>query len=352
MNTSSWTKKEIVEKKRVQVLQWREDGYGYRRCAKRLTEDTGRNCCATVMQDALRILEKASSVVDISKDEEMDQPIEELIRARIRASRRKRAKANLHHRTLELDPEPFGVVIFGDPHVDNEGCDWDLLQKHVELVQSTPNCYGVCQGDMQDNWIGRLQKMYANSSMKASDAWRLSRWLLEQITWVAVVGGNHDAWAHAPGVDPLGWVSKEANVLAYAPDELRLTLTWRGRPDLEPLIWVIRHDFKGRSMYHPTHGVHKEAQLDGQAHLLTAGHLHQWGELTTEQRHGRVTHSLRVRGYKRNDAYAREKGFPEQEHGAAVFVLFRPCADPAGRIQTFWDVSEGAEYLTQLLARS
>ena len=204
---------------------------------------------------------------------------------------------------------------------------------------------------MQDNWVGRLARCYANASVTASDGWRLSEWFLSSMQWVAICGGNHDAWAHGPGVDPMQWLTQKCGVLCYAQDEIRMNLGWKDRPDLEPIIWVLRHDFSGRSWYHPTHGPHKEAMLDGKCHILTAGHIHQWGVLTTEQRHERVTHAIRVRGYKRADAYAKQKGFSEQTFGEAVLVIIDPEKSGPGRITIHWDIKEGCEYLTYLRQR-
>ena len=52
--------------------------------------------------------------------------------------------------------------------------------------------------------------------------------------WLALVGGNHDAWASSGGgsIDPYKLICKDAKVRAYAPDELRITLRWRDRADL------------------------------------------------------------------------------------------------------------------------
>ena len=139
--------------------------------------------------------------------------------------------------------------------------------------------------------------------------------------------------------------------MCYAQDELRITLQWKGRPDLEPVVWVLRHDFGGRSWFHPTHGPHKEAMLDGKCHILTAGHIHQWGQLSTEQRHGRVTHAVRVRGYKRADAYAKQKGFFEQQYGEAALIVIDPHNEGAGRISIHWDLEDGCNYLKWLRLR-
>ena len=275
-----------------------------------------------------------------------DEPIEEWIKARVRASRRKRAKHN-PARLVTLPAEPMAIAIIGDPHVDNDGCDWSALHDHIKLL-SEPGVLITCIGDMQDNWIGRLGKLYANSSSLASEGWKASEWLLSQGQWLAVVGGNHDAWSHVPGLDPLQWLCKQNGVKCYDPDELRLYLQWRDRPDLEALVIKLRHDFRGRSWFHPTHGPHKEALLDGEAHIFAAGHIHQWGELTSEHRRGRVTSAIRVRGYKKADGYAKRGGFPEQQHGESALVVVQPEIEGPGRCQIFWDLASGIKWLRHL----
>ncbi len=280
-----------------------------------------------------------------------ERPIEDLIADRVKAAERKIRKAKKHKRNLTLPAEPVAIAVFGDPHVDNEGCDWGQLTRDIRTVQQTEGVLGACVGDMQDNWIGRLGRLYSEASVTASSGWRLSKWMLDAVQWIAIVGGNHDAWANGPGVDPLEWLSKACGVQCYAPDELRITLSWRGRPDLEPVIWIIRHDFGGRSWYHPTHGPNKEAMLDGKCNILTAGHIHQWGQLTTEQRHGRVTHAVRVRGYKRNDTFARSKGFAEQTHGACCLIIIDPEGEEPNRVSVHWDLEKGCDYLTWLRSR-
>ena len=285
---------------------------------------------------------------DIDADEMPDErPIEDLIADRMKASERKHKKAKVHDRTLSMPAEPFGIFVMGDPHVDGS-CDWTTLYEHVQLMKTTPGIVACSVGDQLDNWIGRLARLYAESSCTASDGWRLSKWLFNELSFIAVVGGNHDKWANGPGIDPMKLLTKECGVTCYAPDEIRITMHWKERPELEPLCWILRHDFKGRSWFHPTHGPHKEATLDGKCHLLTAGHIHQWGQLTTEQRHGRVTHAIRVRGYKRDDDYARAGGFYEQKNGQSVLIVINPEADEPGRITPFWNLEQGCDYLTKL----
>lgn len=344
----------LVENYSELLLELSAEGYGRRRSAAHISALLEKEVSPGVVRVALdKLGVRKESVkaapVDMTVEDELteEEPIEDLVALRVKKSRKRRTKQNRHRKTVRLENKPIGIMIFGDPHVDNEGCDWGTLFDHIKLAQQTEGVLAACVGDMQDNWVGRLAKLYSKTSVKAEDGWRLSEWFLEQLQWIAIVGGNHDAWAHGPGVDPMAWLSQKCGVKCYAPDELRVTIKWDD-DELDPIVWVLRHDFSGRSWYHPTHGPHKEAMLDGRCHLLTAGHLHQWGILTTEQRHARVTHALRVRGYKRNDAYAREKGFFEQTYGESALIVINPFAEGPGRISVFWDLEVGCEYLTWL----
>ena len=348
------TSSELVANHKDRLLELRLQGLGRYKIADTLSQETGHTITPSVIRWALAAIELGKSSGDpvpIKEESPVkfdDENIEDWIAQRVRASKRKIAKASKSTRHLTLPAEPLGIAVLGDPHVDNEGCDWGLLYDHIQMIKQTPGAIASCVGDMQDNWIGRLGKLYSGSSTTASDGWKASEWLLRSVQWIALVGGNHDAWSHSPGIDPLEWLTRDCGVQCYDSDELRLHLSWADRPDLEPIIWVLRHDFSGRSWYHPTHGPHKEAMLDGRCHLLTAGHIHQWGVLTTEQRHGRVTHAVRVRGYKRADQYAKQKGFFEQRHGAACFVVIDPEAEEPARIRLFWDMEVGCDYLTWL----
>jgi len=356
MAMTRWTSDELLATHAARVKELRAEGKGRRSAAKVITDETGRPCSGYAMQCCFEALGIDSPVTrgrpipitvkTTDSEESGTQPIEDLIASRVEASKRKAARSSVHNRTLELPAEPFGLLVVGDPHVDNEGCDWEALFDHITLAQETTNVLGICVGDMQDNWIGRLGKLYSKASVTASDGWRLSKWLLDALQWLAVVGGNHDEWATVPGMDPLGLLSENADVLCYAPDEIRITMHWKGAPHLEPLVLLVRHDFAGRSWFHPTHGPNKEAMLDGRAHVLMSGHLHQWGHLLTEQRHQRVTHALRVRGYKRHDDFARSKGFPEQAFGESALLVVDPHETGPKTVQVFWDVAAGCEFLT------
>ena len=342
---------DLIKMHEDRIRQFRAQGLGRRRIASALKE-YGIDVPPYVVQLALdrmgigRGRPTPVAIVEEAKSPDAEEePIEDWIARRVEASKRKMAKADRSKRTLTLPAEPVGIAVLGDPHLDNEGCDWAQLYDDVETLRSTPGVLASTVGDCLDNWIGRLGRLYANSSTTASDGWRVSRWLLDELQWIAIVGGNHDSWAHVPGVDPLKLMCEEFKVKCYDQDELRITLTWKDRPDLDPVVWILRHDFSGRSWFHPTHGPNKEAMLNPEANILTCGHVHSWAHLQTEQRQGRITHAIRVRGYKRADAFAKTKGFYEQVNGYSCLIVIDPTETSPSRIQVFWDLARGCEYL-------
>ena len=66
--------------------------------------------------------------------------------------------------------DPIGICWFGDPHVDDNGCNWPLLRKDCEIVASTPGMYGANIGDSHNNWVGRLGALYANQDTSKDTA--------------------------------------------------------------------------------------------------------------------------------------------------------------------------------------
>lgn len=240
---------------------------------------------------------------------------------------------------------PIGIVFFGDPHVDNNGCNWPLLRKHVELCANTAGIHAINMGDTTDNWTGRLMKLYANSDTSVSSARKLAEWFMldSGVNWLLWLIGNHDAWND--GAEVLNQMAKRYKTKPLAMHD------WVARFQVEfPNGWQTRviaaHNFKGHSQWNPLHGPMKAGQMGADAHLLVCAHRHNWAKMEWENAdRGYNQIFMRVRGYKDIDSYAHRGMFPEQFDGASMMVVF----DPARQQMTgFEDVERGAEYLTML----
>lgn len=282
---------------------------------------------------------------------DIDEPVEDLISRRAaharRAAVRRAAETWL---PIEL-PEagPFGVMWFGDPHLDDDFCDWDSLASHVELCKTTPGLYGASVGDATNNWVGRLMRLYADQHVTKGDSRRLAKWFLKDcgVNWLVWLIGNHDEWNEGEAI-----LSLIADGAVYLPSwEARLEFRAGGDR------WRVHasHDFKGSSIWNPTHGPLRKAMMTGgTAELYVCGHRHTWAQQCVElEERGGVAHAVRVRGYKRHDHHAVVNGFPQGRVGAAVLTIFNPMATtPAGRILTFADPVAGTEVLRSMRERA
>lgn len=238
---------------------------------------------------------------------------------------------------------PIGIVHFGDPHVDDDGTDIGLIEDHVRIVNKTEGLFGANLGDISNNWVGRLARLYAEQGTSASEAWVLTEWLIKSVQWLYLVGGNHDCFS-GPG-DPLKWIAKQSsNVLEYHGARLGLQF-----PNGKEVRVNARHDFAGHSMWNPAHGPMKAVQGGWRDHILTCGHKHVSfvGGPLKDPATGLLSWAIRCAGYKTYDRYADEKGLPDQNAFAACVTIIDPqYADDDPRLITVVaDVHEGAEFL-------
>lgn len=280
---------------------------------------------------------------DLPHDEET---VEELIERREAAFRRK-AKAKRRLQTVRVRTRgPVGIVVFGDPHLDDDGCNWPLLRRWVEAVSTTRGMYAGQIGDITNNWVGRLGALYASQSSTFAEGLRLARWFLSSMPQAFAVWGNHDHWRD--GATVLRLLTEGLDIHAQADHDLRLELQF---PEGDPVRIHARHDFRGRSIYNKAHGQLRASMMDPWAHVYIAGHTHEWATYATEGPDGVVRHAVRVRGFKHLDTYADQGGYQHHEHGAAVALLIDPTAPPTERISLCWHPEEAASRLAALRAR-
>jgi len=260
-----------------------------------------------------------------------------------------RRLATLYTRTVEMpDARPFGVLIFGDPHLDDDGTDIQLVQRHVGLVRSTPGLYAACVGDVLNNWPhgGKLAKKWKDQRTTESEALTLADWFVSELAgrWVAFVGGNHDAWNGGSAASVLA-----QHGVPFALDELRARLVI---PGCDPFIIHARHSFRGKSMYSRTHGGGRAALMDAPgADLYTAGHYHEAGIRQELTKDGIPYTVAQVGSYKRYDEYARRIGFKDGSVGGeAIMVIVHPerPRGTLGRTMVTADIEGGCKYLRAL----
>lgn len=315
---------------------------------------TQRNCSRSTVARHLALYEKRFGGLEMPDFPPAHLPIETIIDSMAERSALRKASYDAHtwFPVKVKDKLPIGVMWYGDPHIDDDGCDWKLLRSHIELCKQ-PGVYGANIGDSTNNWAGRLVKKYADQETSAATARRLAEWFMLDagIKWLVWLQGNHDEWGDGSAI--LGLMARRhATQHVVMHDwEARFSLNFPGGQKMN--IWAA-HDFPGDSMWNPLHGPVKAARFGPDVDLLVCGHKHHWGisqwELADK---GTTPLMIRCRGYKFNDDYARRIGKQDQAGGSSIFTIINPtAATREGRLMAFADVHQGADYLQFLRSRS
>jgi hypothetical protein len=286
-------------------------------------------------------------------------PIEDLIARRREESQRVLA-ADEARNLIPVQihtPGPVGLMIFGDPHIDNNGCDFVQLERHLELAAVRSRyLFAGNIGDITDNWIGRLERIYASASTTKADAWRLAEWMMRDagVSWLFLVKGNHDVAGRATPI-PLDWIMRGARRHYGAAHGTRLSLQHPGGAETRV---HVRHNFKGGSINTTTCTAQWPARLAfGQRdHILACGHLHYGEDAGTDQRR-RLRHAdgarlrLQSRGRLRQGRRVQAR---KPNSSCRRFVIIdpdKPENDSRDRIWCAPSIEEGVEYLDWKRAR-
>ena len=244
--------------------------------------------------------------------------IEELIADRIRESERvigADEARDLIPVKVNIDG-PFGLLVFGDPHIDDPGCAFALLKSHIELAQRHDHILAANIGDLANNWVGRLARLYSSQSTTDRESWTLVEWMVKSVHWLFIIAGNHDLWTGAG--DPVSWFAKQAGSM-YEEHGVRLELQHPGGAKTRI---HARHDMAGKSIYHALHGPKREALMGFRDHVIVAGHLHVGGDEGMVTPDGICAQLVRVSGYKLADTYARQLGLKKMPiHPAALIII-------------------------------
>jgi hypothetical protein len=250
------------------------------------------------------------------------------------------------------DSKPIGILWFGDPHIDDNGCDIKLLRHYAKLCKGTKGLYGANIGDTTNNWSGRLSALYAKQDASLKTARRLAEWFMldSGISWLLWLIGNHDAWGDGAEILAMMAAKHKTQKVVCHDWEARFVLKFKNGAEVRV---NAAHDFAGNSMWNPLHGAVKAAKFGDRVDLLVCGHKHNWAvsqwEMASQQT---IPTMIRVKGFKTFDDYAMKLGHYEQKEGSAILTIVDPTKESAGRVIPYVDVDAGVEYLTWLRSRA
>jgi hypothetical protein len=242
---------------------------------------------------------------------------------------------------------PIGLGLFGDWHVDDDGTDIGRLSNDVDIFSNgQPGLYAGLLGDLYNNWVGKLARLWAEQSTSAEEAKALLEEFLQRVNWLFVVQGNHDAWAGHNNI--LNYILRNHTKI-NRPSRARISLNFSNGRSCK--IFAA-HDFPGKSQWSENYGIMKRALLDGQFDIYAAGDTHQSGySIGTHEGTSRIFHAIRIASYKAYDRYADELNLQDRAAFSCPVAIIDPNADDLNFVRWELTPEEGAERLAWMRSR-
>lgn len=223
------------------------------------------------------------------------------------------------HQRVVFTGGPIGIVFGGDEHFGGT-TDVARIFEEARIVNETPGLYHARMGDFVNQFIlGRMRSIRDHSIFSIKDEWVMTQVLLDLIApkLIAVVGGNHDAWADkASGMDRLSDILPDG--ILYDPNEIEFAVHVG---DARRVI-KMRHKWRYSSIFNPTHGIEVAAQRSKATWDIAVGaHTHIAALVRPFWAQGKRRLAVLTNTFKKIDDYAEEEGFPESDDSSTCSIV-------------------------------
>ena len=314
-----------------------------------IPESTLRSRVKKATENGLTYDENVPALPDFGDD---DIPIEQIIKGMSDRFRKKQAytKAREWFDIPMQEDKPIGLCLMGDPHVDDNGCNWPLLIEDCEIMANTPGMYCVQMGDASNAWSGRLMRLWAEQDTSRGTAYRLIEWLMlgSGVKYLLCLLGNHDTMSAEHSFAIKQMLKDTIQVFDW---QVKFNIVF---PNGRRCPTWLAHSMKGTSIYNILHGPMRAAKFASiPIRILGQGHHHEWGYFVTEDIDTHLsTHMIKARGYKYVDEYAERHQFGSQDDGATMTAIIDPRVEEShpGFIRVFEDLRLARDYLTYIRA--
>lgn len=244
---------------------------------------------------------------------------------------------------IEINTDkPIGIICFGDPHIDDNYCNWAKLKKDIDIAKSQDNLFCINIGDSHNNWVGRLMKLYAEQEMSRTTAYRLIDWFMFKagLKWLAWIHGNHDSWENGGAIQQ----AMGGELISMHDWRAQFKLVFKNKREI---LFDVAHDHKGHSQWNPVHAQTKVAMTEKTPHIAIAGHRHNPAySLLPNPWEGIRSHLIRVGSYKAVDHHALVNGYPNHQWGESCIIIIDPRED--NKIHVEFDLELGVKLLNCL----
>jgi len=226
------------------------------------------------------------------------------------------------------DDGPYMAVAFGDPHAGDPGCDIQRLGELMAFCKETPRVHAFNVGDLTNNWVGNLSRLYAHQDTTQSEEFKLIEWLLTSTNWLFLIFGNHDIWTPASEL-----LASKCGVNGVRHGGRFILRSGHYCTTID-----CRHSHRGNSQYDAAFGAKKQMYRGNPADIIVSGHIHTSASgIISNGVAGVIGHTVRVGSFKKYDDYADANHFDHDDIGPAAFFVVRPYKDQPAKVSTFWD---------------
>lgn len=322
VGTSEYAKANKITGRQAQRLLAKADKYlGVPKRRKNVTRAAEQKAAQKEQQEIKQAEQPAFVLPDFPEE---DMPFADLIDNYLIPATQKKLK---HENSKEWFPVKikskgaYMLLALGDQHIDDPYCAWAVLKQHVELAAAHEHIYVLPMGDLHNNWVGGLSRLYAGQDMSRDRAYRGIEWLLleSKMKIPVLLLGNHDVWNEGKQIIKQMLKGTTTAVMDWSA-KFKL-VSPNGRE-----VWInAAHDHKGHSQFNALHAQKRTALFGKRVDAFIGAHRHTPGfskDWWPEER--RTSWYVRPGSYKYFDMHAVTNGFPNYQDAPAMALIIDP----------------------------
>lgn len=243
---------------------------------------------------------------------------------------RQEASTTQHEAKIKLDTSSPWIAVFftGDWHIGSENVDYQLWNKHMEMVANTDNLFMCVIGDERDNFVfakfitGMFEAVASPQEQAEFVKLHLQR-LDQKGKILGRCGGNHDGWTWGNSGQSLEhyWYQQMESPLLRDGGFLHLDVN--GAENLYTLY--IHHGITMfNSQFNPNHAMKRAFEFQGpydvgamgHTHVAEVAHSYRW-----QDSYAKDYVQLRTGTYKAEDPYARQRSLGRGQPPGSTVLL-------------------------------
>lgn len=226
---------------------------------------------------------------------------------------------------LKYPGHPFGIFLATDIHYGSINTDYDAIDHHLGIVETTPNMTMVTNGDHVDNFnvTGKWATGVYENPLPPQLQTRAFLDRFKQLSLKGKVGvmsfGNHDDFGDVTGYDWFNTYARDLGIPIFTSGGFLHILHGKEHYGL-----ALTHKYWGTSKLNPTNATKRFWEHEyPQADIVFLGHTHQ-SEMLLWERGGKELIAVIGGTFKSEDDFARKRGIGGRSGRPGYTVVLYP----------------------------